>query len=59
MAKPWQAANEAGYESAQRSTPLQFLSYRGFSNLVAVFDGCMIVAISIFAAIFYHFDFSI
>ena len=39
MAEPWQVANEAGYESAQRSTPLQLLSYRTFSYLVAIFDG--------------------
>ena len=57
MDRPWQVANEAGYESAKRSTPLQFLSYRSFSNLIAVFDGCMIVAISLLAAIAYHLVF--
>jgi Undecaprenyl-phosphate glucose phosphotransferase len=57
MAEPWQVANEAGYESARRSTPLQLLSYRTFSNLIAIFDGGMIVAISLFAAIAYHFVF--
>lgn len=57
MDKPWHVANEAGYESAKRSIPFQFLSYRTFSNLIAIFDGGMIVAISVFAAIAYHLFF--
>jgi Undecaprenyl-phosphate glucose phosphotransferase len=57
MAEPWQVIDEAGYKNAQRSTAFKLLSYRSFSNLVAIFDGGMIVAISVLAAIAYHFVF--